>query len=432
MVVVIDLSCRRRPGPKPTVMTPREINRRRRRQERRDAMKSTEHLADVMLRIRDGSSKAEEALLRILKQNKSSKFQVLTNFIQRAERNRITTEAVASTLQAFGSQSAPSGKTGRSAYRMNFVSLLMSRHQSTSSKLLHETLNLNRDYVRKAVSESKKALRNLKRKNSKLERERYTSDQRHGVMTTHELVQGAIEEFIMEHTHHWSGDRSKPRKLLLTNHELDWIWQGDYPERLRKMAQRNPSVLHRKKGQTVWTKLQADIITAQWSARQEDFDEVQEYQNRFDFAREQYFKKLAHDRLRRKKITTPAPPKVVQKRDLTINTFRPEVYSIVAPRDKTFWKVVKYKDIRISRSIKNKPCRLHDNGPVWLKQLPVVVEQLRALQSTNTPSPSSIQMRLELLTMKRTLERDIQNYKLHLEQDSVQAHQISLNTAMIL
>jgi len=100
--------------------------------------------------------------------------------------------------------------------------------------------------------------------------------QRDGKLTCHQVVQDICQEFFVQETSIFSGQKSNLRRLLKEKKELRLRFVASYPQLLRDKAVSHPELLVPTSAQSkVYTKLQASTLAATWAAQQAGFDALQ-------------------------------------------------------------------------------------------------------------------------------------------------------------
>ena len=203
-----------------------------------------------------------------------------------------------------------------------------------------------------------------------------------------------IKAFFYRNTSIFSGASSETRKLTITKTRLEALLEAEWPSMLRTVLARDPSLLP-KSADGVKTKLQREFLLCQADAKEDNFDEVDEYQRRLEKKERENSEDLMYQSLRKAGLSPEKPDRIPNE--------------ISAMGRATFWKTIASLKIKYSTCLKPHSCPLHDEGPVWeLRQAQI----LEKLASCDAGDPARARLEKE----SRKLATDIRRYRRHLDQ----------------
>jgi hypothetical protein len=314
-------------------------------------------------------------------------------------------------------QHAPRTSLGanNSASKMPLVALIMHHAENElAPAALARHLGLSPAYVRKACSRPRVQLRDGLVPPGVLDLKQSSS--RDGSLKTHPIMQEIISDFFTENTSVFSGATRKTRRLLMSRTELLQRFFALLPQMLRAKSVLHPELSHAGRLTKHYTALQANMLAAAWAAEQKDFEEVREAEERLAAAKQHDLDKLVAKRLavlgiRAASVRKPARATL----DRSVGGFDPSSWPVTPPTKETFWKVLELGGVRFTEVSNPTQCPIHDSGPVDEVALAEVVEELAALCKLPV-SFASTRRRKVLATEKRSLQKAVDLYHLHLRQ----------------
>ena len=95
-----------------------------------------------------------------------------------------------------------------------------------------------------------------------------------------------VARFFEARTQILSGANTHTRKLLMNKGRLEIEFEAQYPAMLRKVVELEPSIRPDPTSNTVLSRLQQDVLAAEFAAEQENFCDAEEYKTRLEAALE--------------------------------------------------------------------------------------------------------------------------------------------------
>ena len=99
-----------------------------------------------------------------------------------------------------------------------------------------------------------------------------------------------VARFFESRTQILSGANTHTRKLLMNKGRLEIEFEAQYPAILKKVVELEPSIRPDPTSNTVLSRLQQDVLAAEFAAEQDNFCDAEEYKTRLEAALERLVK----------------------------------------------------------------------------------------------------------------------------------------------
>lgn len=148
--------------------------------------------------------------------------------------------------------------------------------------------------------------------------------------------------FFESRTHIISGGSTNTRKLLMPKWRCEAEGNAEYPEMLRRAAQRDPSLIPTRQNQ-ILTKQDKDVLAALHAAGAASFLQSVEYSQRLEAELDRRTRLEVEEHLRKNGcMSVPAPGREqaeLKSQPTTLASFDPSNHEIKMMASATFWKV---------------------------------------------------------------------------------------------